>query len=88
MTIKEKIARRKRLLAKLRDEIREILEHQRKPLSLPEIEFYLKAERMAHGESIDAEAVDTFAVRDAVSEMINVREAEYRPGREVELIRK
>jgi hypothetical protein len=88
MTIGEKIARRKRLLEDLRGRIRGILERQEKPLSLPELEFYLKAERLDRGEPLDAEAVDTFDVRDAVSELVDAREVEYLPGREVRLVGK
>jgi hypothetical protein len=88
MTIGEKIARRKRLLDDLRRQIRGILARQGKPLSLPEIEFYLKEERLHRGEPIDVEAVDTFDVRDAVSELVDAREAEYRLGREVQLLDK
>jgi hypothetical protein len=88
MTIREKIALRKQLLEKLRRQIRGILERQEKPLSLPEIEFYLKEERLRRGEPIDAEAVDTFDVRDAVSELVDTREAEYLLGHEVRLLGK
>lgn len=88
MTIGEKIAYRKRLLENLRRQIRGVLERQGKPLSLPEIEFFLKEERLRRGEPIDAEAVDTFNVRDAVSELVNAREAEYVPGRDVRLLGK
>jgi hypothetical protein len=88
MTIGEKIARRRGLLQDLRGQIRGILAQQGKPLSLPEIEFYLKAERLGRGEPIDAQAVDTFDVRDAVSELIDAREAEYLLGREVRLLGK
>jgi hypothetical protein len=88
MTIGEKIARRKQLLEDLRGQIRGILQGQEKPLSLPEIEFYLKADRLRRGESIDAEAVDTFDVRDAVSALVEAREAEYLLGREVRLLAK
>jgi hypothetical protein len=88
MTIGEKIARRKRLLENLRRQIREILKRQGKALSLPEIEFYLKEERLRRGEPIDAGAEDTFDVRDAVSDMVNAREAEYLTGRDVRLLGK
>jgi hypothetical protein len=88
MTIGEKIARRKQRLTDLRGQIRVILKQQGKPLSLPEIEFYLKAERMGRGEPIGAEELDTFDVRDAVSELIDAREAEYLPGREIRLLGK
>jgi hypothetical protein len=87
MTIREKIARRQRLLAELRGQIRAILERQGKPLNLTEIEFYQKAERVAQGEPIDTSAVDMFAVRDAVSELVNACEAEFVPGRDVQLLR-
>jgi hypothetical protein len=88
MTIKEKIARRQQLLEKLRRQILDILERQGRALSLPEIEFYLMEERLRGGEPIDAEAVDTFDVRDAVSDLVNAREAEYLLGREVQRSRK
>ncbi len=88
MTIREKIARRKQLLEGLRGQIRGILQQQGKPLSLPEIEFYLKAERLNRGEPIAAQAVDTFDVRDAVSGLVEAREAEYLLGHEVRLLAK
>ena len=63
----------------LHDQILAILRKAGEPLSIPKIEFYLKKE--------DNWESDTFDVRDAVHQMIELGEAEYfHPGRLIRLL--
>lgn len=85
MTIAEKTALHEQRLEKLQGQIREILREHRRPLRLPEIEFFLQKARYDRGESI--EATDTFEVRDAIARLRRAGVVEETVGRDVQLVR-
>lgn len=67
MTIAEKTARRTARIKELRNRIKGVLTGQPDGLDLTSIEFYLKAQQIQNQDNADE--LDTFQVRDAVSSM-------------------
>jgi hypothetical protein len=84
MTIAEKTALHQQRLEDLKKQIREILGEHQRPLSLPEIEFFLQKARFDRGEAI--EALDTFEVRDAIARLRRAGVVEETVGRSVRLV--
>ncbi len=85
-SIAEQAERRRARIGQLCEQIQKILKTQASPQDLAAIEFFLKAEQRDRGERI--ESLDTFDVRDAVSELVRTGVAEYSFGSEVRLATK
>lgn len=84
MTLAQKAANRKTRIRNLADQICEVLRQKAAPLELSVIETYLKAELIRQGETYPR--LNTFDVRDAVSELVTSGAVRYRLGSEVELV--
>jgi hypothetical protein len=74
-SIAEQAERRRTRIGALCERIQKILQEHEGPQDLAAIEFFLKAEQRDRGERI--ESLDTFEVRDAVSELVRTGVAEY-----------
>jgi|SRR6185312_2394237 len=85
MTIAQKTALHEERLGDLQDRIKEILGEHQRPLSLPEIEFFLQKARFDRGEPI--EASNTFEVREAIARLRRAGTVEETVGRNVQLVR-
>jgi hypothetical protein len=85
MTIAQKTALHEQRLEDLQERIKEILGEHQRPLSLPEIEFFLQKARYDRGEPI--EASNTFEVRDAIARLRRAGAVEETVGRNVQLVR-
>jgi hypothetical protein len=85
-SIAEQEQRRRTRIGQLCQRIQKILQVQESPQDLASIEFFLKAEQRDRGERI--ESLDTFDVRDAVSDLVRTGVAEYSFGSEVRLVAK
>jgi hypothetical protein len=85
-SIAEQAERRRARIGRLCEQIQKILQAHDNPQDLAAIEFFLKAEQRDRGERI--ESLDTFDVRDAVSELLRTGIAEYSFGSEVRLVPK
>jgi hypothetical protein len=86
ISIAEQAERRRSRIGDLCERIQRILQANESPQDLAAIEFLLKAEQRDRGERI--ESLDTFDVRDAVSELVRTGVAEYSFGSEVRLLAK
>jgi len=85
-SIAEQAERRRARIGELCERIHKILQVQQSPQDLAAIEFFLNSEQRERGERI--ESLDTFDVRDAVSELVRTGVAEYSFGSEVRLVTK
>lgn len=85
-SIAEQAERRRARIGDLCERIQKILQVHESPQDLAALEFFLKAEQRDRGERI--ESLDTFDVRDAVSELMRSGVAEYSFGSEVRLASK
>lgn len=79
MTILERTARREELLAELQREILTLLDNESRSLSIPEIEHSIRARRLEQPGSSRGGAfdLDTYDVRDAISELKSEQKVEY-----------
>lgn len=78
--------RRRARIGDLCERIQKILQVHEGPLDLAAIEFFLKVEQWDRGGRI--ESLDTFDVRDAVSELVRTGVVAYAFGSEVRLVAK
>jgi hypothetical protein len=85
-SIAEQAERRRTRIGALCERIQKILQVHEGPHDLAAIEFFLKVEQRDRGERI--ESLDTFEVRDAVSELVRTGVVEYTFGSEVRLTSK
>ncbi len=85
-SIAEQAERRRARIGELCERIHKILQVHENPQDLAAIEFFLNSEQRDRGERI--ESLDTFDVRDAVSELVRTGVAEYSFGSEVRLVTK
>jgi len=85
-SIAEQAERRRTRIGELCERIQRILEVNNSPQDLAAIEFFLKADQRDRGERI--ESLDTFEVRDAVSELVRTGVAEFSFGSELRLVTK
>jgi hypothetical protein len=85
-SIAEQKERRRARIGDLRERIQKILLVHESLQDLATIEFFLKVEQWDRGERI--ESLDTFDVRDAVSELVRSGVAEYAFGSELRLVTK
>lgn len=85
MTVAERQSARAAVLQALRERILAILKASEGPVSVPRIEIQLQYEDITHEDRTPA---DTFDVRDAVADLIRDGQAEFVPGRLVQLVTK
>jgi hypothetical protein len=85
MTIAQKTSLREKRVEDLQGQIRAILGEHHRPLSLPEIEFFLQKARYDCEGTI--EALNTFEVRDAIARLRRAGVIEETVGRDVQLVK-
>lgn len=84
MTVAQNTARYEQRLQDLKNRIQEILREHGRPLSLPELEFFLQKARYDRGETI--EPSNTFEVRAAIAGLRQAGLVEETVGRSVQLV--
>jgi hypothetical protein len=79
MTIAERTAQQERRLASLLDEVRDILRTRSEAMTISEIEHELRTRRLAEAGTHRDEAldIDTFDVREVISELKSLGQVEY-----------